>query len=333
MIPSPHRARAAQILVLCTALWGLSFPAWKAIAESQATLVSDAGSWFVSALCVVYRFGIAAILMALIAARTLPKLTRAELWQGLGLGFFGGTGILLQVDGLVFTSASTSAFLTQCYCLFIPIWVAVRERHRPAGRVLMSCALVIAGAAVLSGVDWRAFHLGRGEMETLLASVLFTGQILWLERPRFTGNNVNHFSLVMFATMALVCLPVALVTSPSAGAWVRAYSTLPTMGFMAILIFPCTFGAYLMMNHWQRHVPATHAGLIYCLEPVFTSLYALFLPGWFSAWAGIHYANETLTGTLLLGGGLITVANVVLHLPSRRNAEPPTGPVHPPAEG
>src|SRR6185503_19764071 len=106
----------------------------------------------------------------------------------------------------------------------------------------------------------------------LLASVLFTGQILWLERPRFAANNVNHFSRVMFATMALVCLPVALAHSPSAGAWVRAYGTVPTMGFMAILIFPCAFGAYLMMNHWQRHVPATHAGLIYCLEPVFTSL-------------------------------------------------------------
>jgi hypothetical protein len=38
----------------------------------------------------------------------------------------------------------------------------------------------------------------------------------------------------------------------------------------------------------------------------------LFMPELFSHWAGISYANENLTGRLLLGGGLITAANVLL---------------------
>jgi hypothetical protein len=41
---------------------------------------------------------------------------------------------------------------------------------------------------------------------------------------------------------------------------------------------------------------------------------ALFLPAWFSAWALINYANERATWTLLVGGGLITLANIVLQL-------------------
>ena len=40
----------------------------------------------------------------------------------------------------------------------------------------------------------------------------------------------------------------------------------------------------------------------------------LILPALLSAWAGIHYPNETATWTLLVGGGLITVANVLLQL-------------------
>ena len=311
------------MLVLGTTLWALSFPAVKAIGEAQKTLVPGDHSWFLSSLCVVYRFGLAAVLLLLFSARTLPRITRSEAWQGLGLGLFGGLGILLQVDGMGYTSASTSAFLTQCYCVFIPIWVAARERRRPPARVFFSCTLVIAGAAVLAGVDWRHFHLGRGELETILASLFFTGQILWLERPRFAANSANHFSVIMFASMALVCLPVALAAAPSAGAWLRAYGTAPMLGFLGVLVFPCTLGAYLLMNHWQRHVSATHAGLIYCLEPVFTSFYALFLPGWFSAWASIAYANETLTDTLLLGGGLITAANVLLYLPVKSDRRPP----------
>ena len=42
------------------------------------------------------------------------------------------------------------------------------------------------------------------------------------------------------------------------------------------------------------------------------SVMALFLPAWFSSWAGISYANESLTGQLILGGVLVTVANVLL---------------------
>ena len=316
--PNSHSVRAAQMLLLGTALWALSFPATKAITAAHQTLVPGANSWFIASLCVLYRVAVAALLLSFLAARTLPKLTRSELSQGLGLGLFGGVGILLQVDGLAYTAASTSAFLTQCYCLFIPIWVALRQRRWPAGKVFLCCALVVAGVAVLAGVDWKTFRLGRGELETLAGSVAFTGQILWLERPKFAGNSVNHFSIVMFLSMALLCVPIALANAPSAGAWRAAFSTAPTMGFLAILVFPCTLGAYILMNHWQRHVPATHAGLIYSVEPGFTSLFALFLPGWFSAWAGIVYPNETFTMTLLVGGGLITFANVLLYLPIRR---------------
>lgn len=71
-------------------------------------------------------------------------------------------------------------------------------------------------------------------------------------------------------------------------------------------------GGYLLMNRWQRDVTATEAGLIYSVEPVVTSVLALFLPGLISTWAGIHYANETLTARLLIGGGLVTAANVLL---------------------
>jgi drug/metabolite transporter (DMT)-like permease len=171
------------------------------------------------------------------------------------------------------------------------------------------------GVAVLAEVDWRDFHIGRGELETILASVLFAGQILWLERPQYARNNVNHFSAIMFAVMAVLCLPVALLTTPQAADWLRAYSTSPTWLFLGVLVVFCTFGGYLLMNHWQRHVTATEAGLIYCLEPVFASASALVLPGWFSDLAGISYPNERLTFSLLVGGGLITAANVLVQMP------------------
>src|SRR2546430_9615229 len=48
--------------------------------------------------------------------------------SGVILGIFAATGMLFQNDGLQFTAASTSAFLTQFYAILIPVWVAWRGR-------------------------------------------------------------------------------------------------------------------------------------------------------------------------------------------------------------
>lgn len=313
------------MLVLSTAFWSLSFPTMKTMTLAQQALLPGANSWFTSSLCVLYRFGVAAAVMALWTAPRLRGLTRREFQQGLGLGLFGSAGLLFQMDGLTYTSASTSAFLTQCYCLIIPLWLAAWERRWPSAVVMVCCLLVMTGVAILSGFDWQEFRLGRGEIETLVSSVLFTGQILWLQRPGYAGNDVSRFTLVMFVVMALGALPVAVATTNAPADWLRAYGTPPLATFLAVLVGVCTFGGYLLMNRWQPHVSATQAGLVYCAEPVFVSLLVLFLPAWLARFADVDYANESLNWRLLAGGGLITLANVVLTL------APPPAP-HPPPE-
>lgn len=330
MTPRARHLEAVAMLVLATACWSLSFPVMKTLTLAQQELLPGVSTWFISALCVLYRFTLAAVGMAVLAAPVLRGLTRREVAQGVGLGLFGSGGLLFQLDGLAYTSASTSAFLTQFYCLLIPLWLALRHRRPPAPRVWLCSAAVLAGVAVLAGFDWRTFRLGRGEIETLIGSVLFTGQILWLQRPCYAGNDVRRFSLVMFAVMALSMVPAAVLTTRAASDWWVAYRTGPLLTLLVVLVGVCTFGGYLLMNRWQPRLPATQAGLIYCAEPVFVSLLVLFLPellGWF---AGVHYPNEHLTGRLLLGGGLITAANVVLTLappPAEHAAPSPPTPV------
>ena len=323
MLLDAKRFKAIRMLVLCTALWSISFPTMKALTMTQQALVPAVGSWFFTSLDVMCRFGLAGLVMLLLSLRTLRGLTRLELEQGLGLAAFGAGGILFQMDGLAQaqTPASTSAFLTQCYALFIPLWVALRRRRGPPWRVWVSCGLVITGVAVLARFNWRDFRLGRGELETIIASVIFTGQILWLERPAYAGNNVNHFSCVMFLAMAVFSAPLAVATTPQAMDWVLAWRSGAAVGFLGILVGLSTLGGYMLMNHWQPKVTATEAGLIYCIEPVLASTLALFLPAWYSRWAGIEYANETLTAHLLLGGGLITLANILLQTSSRPKQE------------
>jgi len=310
--PAVIRRRAIEMLVLCTVLWAVSFPAMKALTQAQQSLLPDAGSWFFASLSVVYRFAFAGLLLLPLVARQLATLRWLEVEQALVVGGFGGIGILFQMDGLAYTSASTSAFLTQGYCVFIPLWVALSGRRWPALKVFMSVALVVAGVGVLAEINFHAFRLGRGEIETLLASLMFTGQILNLERPRYAENRPLVMTFIVFYVMAAMAVPIALHTAPAASAWWRAFATPTTAGLMLIITVFCTLGAYTLMNLWQRRVSATEAGLIYCAEPVFASVMALFLPGIFSSWAAIGYANESLTLRLLIGGGLITTANMLI---------------------
>lgn len=321
----PMKARATRMLVLCTAFWAVSFPTVKSMNAVYEDHLPGRSSWFLTALGILARFLLSALCLLPVHLKgpgpTLPS--RREWRQGLILGLFGGSGILLQMDGLAYTEASTSAFLTQFYCLLLPIWTAIQHRRRPDGVLIGCCLAVLCGSALLASPDWTHFHLGRGEVETLLGSVLFTGQILALEHPGFASNRTVPFSMVMFFTMALLAVPVACVTTDAAGDWLRAFSTWRVFLPMTILVGLCTLGSYMLMNHWQRHLPATHAGLLYCLEPVFTSGFALCLPGWFSRLLHVNYPNEQLTLKLIAGGGLITLANVVLQIrPPTKSLEP-----------
>jgi hypothetical protein len=79
----------------------------------------------------------------------------------------------------------------------------------------------------------------------------------------------------------------------------------------------CTLGAFNLSNHWQKAVTSTEAGLIYTAEPVFASVFALFLPSLIAQWTRLDYKNERLSTSLMIGGGLIVAANLVMQLGRR----------------
>jgi drug/metabolite transporter (DMT)-like permease len=309
-----QRTRALLMLLLANFFWGLSFPVIKTLVLLQARLVPEGGTWFVTASLVAPRFLLAALLLICWQARDFWKVTRGELKQGVTIGLFAGAGMLFQNDGLQFTAASTSAFLTQFYAILIPVYVALRVRRHPSWLVWVCGALVLAGVAILGHFDWRHLHFGRGEWETLLSSGFFMGQILALERKEFAGNRPARLSLVMFLTQGLIFLGLAAVTAPHASSMLAPWTSAPWISLTLVLTVFCTIGAYGIMNAWQPLISATEAGLIYCIEPIFGSVMALFLPAVLSGFAGINYPNEHATTALLVGGSLITLANVLIQL-------------------
>lgn len=298
-------------LTLACLLWGLSFPLIKALHLEQAARLPDAPTWFLAAWLQVARFGLAGILLIpLLARRGIPN--RREIHQGLIVGCWGGLGMATQADALAYTHASTSAFLTQAYCIILPLWAAMRSRRAPSPRVIVATTLVLAGSAVLAGLRWNELSIGRGEAGTLVAALFFAFQILALEDRRFSENRGVSVTFVMCVVIAAIFLPISLLGAPQAADVLTAGASLEAWLLVFALALFCSVGAFGLMNVWQRRVSATEAGLIYTTEPVFTAVYVLFLPALLGAFIGQRYANESLTASLALGGALIVTANVLM---------------------
>ncbi len=312
------RRLAILMLVLTTAAWGLSFPGGKALLTAANDALPGRDPWFFSSLMIASRFGLGALLLWLAAPRAFAQLRASEVRQGIGLGFCGGFGMLFQADGLAFTEASTSAFLTQFASVLVPLVIAVRTRRLPSGFVMFCVALVVAGVAVLARLDWSAMRLGRGELETLIGTAFFTCQILLLDRPVFRGNHSGRVTLVMFLTIAVILAPVVALHTQRAGDVLVLISTVPMAATFVAATLLCSLLAFLLMNRWQPFVDATTAGIIYCAEPLFATVFALFLPALLARFMGIAYANETATSNLVIGGSLITVANLLIALKPQR---------------
>lgn len=321
MVPG-SRGFAIFMLVVATAAWGLSFPAGKALLMALETRLPERPSWFFAALVIAARFGLGALLLAIAQPTFFARVTRSEVRQGFLLGVTAGLGTMLQTDALAYTHASTVAFLTSFTCVLIPLCVMVRTRRPPALLVILCLALVLPGVAVLSRFDWHTLRFGRGEVETLIGSGFFTAQIFAVGHSAFRGNDAQRLTLVMFVVMALVLAPIVLWESHHAADLLALTASAPTFYVFLSTTLICSIAAFLLMNRWQRHVDATTAGIIYALEPLFATLFALYLPSLLAGYLRVGYRNETLTWHLLIGGGLITVANLLIAFRSEHAPAP-----------
>ena len=318
--PALHR-KAVLWLIAGTAAWGVSFPVQKMLTLLQQELVPAAGTWFLTSWIICLRSLLAAVMLVIWKPRLLCGMTREEVRQGLLLGLVGGLGLMLQADGLAHTHASTSAFLTQGYCVILPLWHCFSRRIAPGWKLAACTGLVLWGISILSGFNWQTLHMGRGEWETLGAAAAFTAQIILLERPRYRENRAMPVTLLMFLGFAGWSAPVAVMAAPHLADLWSVIATPAAAAHLGVLALVCTVFAYCIMNFWQPRVSATEAGLIYCIEPVCAAVYALFLPAILSSWTGVYYQNEILTGPLVTGGLLITAANILLQ--ARWKPRPP----------
>jgi drug/metabolite transporter (DMT)-like permease len=283
-----HAARsrlATILLVALTAVWGSTFFLIKDLVEHVPP---------VDFLAV--RFALAAVIMVILFWRPLRALRRPQLWIGIWLGALYGLAQIFQTQGLASTPASVSGFITGTYVVLTPLITAVLLRERVPGTTWAAVGLATAGLALLS---LRGLSVGVGEAITLLAAALYALHIVGLGRHS-SHHIATGLSVVQMVVIAIICtvgaLPGGVVLPETPADWA---SVLYMVVFASILA--------LWVQTWaQAHMPATRAAIVMTMEPVFATFFAVWLGG------------ESLTRRMVIGGGLVLVAMVVVEVLARR---------------
>ena len=115
------------------------------------------------------RFGLGALVFALVKWRDLRDLSTKELRGGFFAGLFLFLGFALQTFGLEDTTPARNAFFTATSILLVPFFTWLIFKERPPLRIFLAALLCFPGVLILSldGATLR-LSLSRGDILTLL---------------------------------------------------------------------------------------------------------------------------------------------------------------------
>jgi len=269
----------AQIaLVLVTLIWGITF-----IMVKDA--LNDAGPFAFGTL----RFTIAGILTLVIVNKSIFTLTKTEIIGGLICGFCLFCGYAFQNFGLMQTSASKSAFITSVSVLMVPIILYLFNIQKVKMKVWFAVVLATIGLYIL--LDPRGGMINWGDILTFGCAMGFAVHIIF--QGYYVKKNVRV--LPFFLVQAWVVVGLSFINSllfePIFAIWSpRLISALLVTGIAA------TFIAILLMIWAQQILNPSETAIIFAMEPVFASLFAMV------------FAAEFLGMWGYFGGGLVVLA-------------------------
>ena len=281
---------ASAVLLAMAACWGSTF-----------FLIKDLSERISAIDFLAVRFPIATVALVLLFPRAVGRLPAPKLRHAAVLGCLYAGGQVLQTVGLAHTAASVSGFITGLYVVCTPLLAAVLLRASIGRMTWFAVALAMTGIGVLT-LQPGGLAFGYGETLTLVAAVVYALHIVGLGAWSKPGEAMG-MSIVQLAVISVVCLVGAApggITLPATPAdW-------GSVLYMALLA-----GALAMAGQtWaQAHLSPTRSAIIMSTEPVFAAFFA------------VLFGTESVTLRMVLGGGLVLTAMLMVELVPRRHLE------------
>ncbi len=281
---SLRQRRFAELgLVWNTIVWGATF-----------ILVKSALGGVSAILFLALRFSLATGALALIFRKPLSyRGARKNAAPGLLVGLFLFLGYLFQTQGLRYTSAPKSAFLTGLTSVLAPLLASSVYGIKPRISEVFGLLTALAGLALMT-LPGSSGSINRGDLLTLFCAAAFAAHIVTL----------GHFSREMrFELLSVMQVGTAAVLAITLFPWAETphVEWRPAV-LWAILITGlfATALAFTVQAWAQKYTTSTRTALIYMLEPVVAWMTSYLL-------AGEGLSRPGAAGAALILGGVLLV--------------------------
>jgi len=253
-----QKSKAYVNLLLVVIFWGMTFPVQKNILEGLSPV-------FYNAL----RFSIALVVLVPLRKKLGLKLTKKSLSQGLILGLFLSGGYVFQTWGLVYTTASKSAFITALYVGLVAIIGPIVERRVPSRYQIVALGVSLMGLYFLTTPE-AGFNFG--DLLTTFCAISFALHVVLISY--FTEREeVKEMELLVPQFVVVVLVNSMLIPFVKGEVFVNG-----SIIFVALFsaIFATIFAVTVQLKY-QRFLGSVGASLIYVGEPAFALFFAMIL--------------------------------------------------------
>lgn len=288
-------------IFLTTLIWGSTFAVSREVLDHWSPLAYLA-----------LRLPIAALLFAALFPRQILR-ARLDAWRaGATLGILMGLGFIGQTVGLLWTTPAKSAFISGLTTPLVPVVVYALWRARPSRENLTGIVLASIGGALILAPAGASAAVNTGDLITLGTTILFATHItlLSLYARRFDVRQLSALQITVAAVLMLFVwlslrawgalaggLPAGLAREAEPLVWNA--TTITQLVYMSTV---ATVATFLLWTWGQARMPATHAAVIFSLEPIFATLFAVLLRG-SAEWSG---GRSTLGAILVVAGVIVS---------------------------
>jgi len=281
--------KADLLLVLVTAFWGASYYLTDQCLQEMPPLFLTA-----------FRFLSAFLVLSAVFFKNVRHVNAATLRHSLLVGLALAGCYIFYGYGISRTSLSNAGFICALPVVFTPVLHFLLYRTRPQKKLFFALLLCTIGLALLTLNE--QFRPRSGDLLCLGVALCYSIDLLLTERAvRQPGVDPLALGVCELGVVGILTLLLSLfMETPrlpqTPGIWTAAL-------FLGIF---CSGIAFVIQTVQQQYTSATHVGLIFTLEPVFSAIVAFFI------------AHEVLLPRGYLGAALMLLSLVLMELHSAK---------------
>jgi drug/metabolite transporter (DMT)-like permease len=268
------KSRAELALLATTLIWGNTFIAMKFILREASPMLN-----------VGIRFGVAGLVFLVLFRHKLFPIPKSNIIKGSVLGVFLFLGFVTQNVGLIYTTASKSAFITGLMVVIVPFLQIIVEKRGPKIGNIVGVALVTCGLWLLTSPAGSEFNIG--DALTVVCAFVFAMYIVYLDVISREMTTERLVFMQIASTGILAWIAVLAFEVP-----VVSFSTTSIVALLYLTLLATVLTTYVQ-TRFQKDTTPTRAAVIFSVEPVIASVSAYFVLG------------EQIGPLGVVGGGLI----------------------------